>query len=122
MYGIELSLEEGTEIIAQYITSNLDDEDLSKIDVKRNGPENCEIVSEPITVTVAFTTVSMAAIVVICRLIERWIETRRQKESLRIIASVSLKNTEAGKILAQTVDKFSDVSINYKLLNKKDLS
>jgi uncharacterized protein YfeS len=118
MYKLRLNAGENTETLLQFITSELDDEILDEMEVQREYIGTSKLVSEPITAAVAFTTISVTGMIMIARLVERWLEAERQRKSLEILADTALKNTEAGKVLAGAVEKHSDVALKYELPNR----
>jgi hypothetical protein len=101
-----------TESLLQYITHELDDETLDKIEINRDVAKADNLATEPLTIaaTLALTT---TAIVVVARIIERWMEAQRQLVQLRIVAEGFDHSDEAGKVLAEVSKANSKVSIAY---------
>ncbi len=121
MFQIDIDAGELTEELVQYITGDLEDEVLDQIEVDRTGNPTVNLVSEPITVTVAITTISVASIVAVTRLIERWMENQKELETIKIAAATALKNTDAGEILAGIAKKHAEVALAYGLVTAQDV-
>lgn len=114
MASISISAGENTEDIIQYITQELSDEELDCIDVERDFEKVTGLASEPLTTT-AIVTLGSLSIISISRLIERWMENKRQTETLRIVAEGFNQSSEAGIALEKIAKKHSNVSLTYKL-------
>jgi len=99
-----------TEELAQFIAHGLDDETLDGIQFDRQLAETEGLASEPITMAVVLTLSPIAAAVVV-RLIERWLENRRQKGALRLVLEAFSKSDEAGKAVAQLAERHAKISI-----------
>lgn len=121
MFHINIEAGDLTEELVQYITGDLDDETLDQIEVKRRGNPTINLVSEPITVTVAITTISLAGIVAVTRLIERWMENQKELETIKITAATALKSTDAAEILAGIANKHAEVAVAYGLVTAQDV-
>ena len=93
------------------ILPGLDDTMLDQIQVKRKIEEPHGLAGEPVTIALCIASVSVAAIVAVTRIIEKVIESRQQKDHIRIIADVVEKSPEAARILEGLAKKYADVSI-----------
>jgi hypothetical protein len=101
--------------LVDFITNELDDEEIDSIVVDRKLAEPSDLANEPITLAVTLTTVGVTTIVVIARLIERWMETRRQTTMMKIVAEGFEKSDSAGKALAKIAERHSAISVAYRL-------
>ncbi len=101
-----------TEELAQFIAKALDDETLDGIQFDRELAENEGLASEPITTAVVLTLSSIAAAAVV-RLIERWLENKRQDSNLKLVLDAFFRSDEAGKAAAQLALRHADISITY---------
>lgn len=101
-----------TENLIQFVTNGLDDSTLDEIEITREVKKHLELMSEPITIAVNIA-LGTAAIASVTRLIERWLENQRQKDTLSIIANAP--SDEARKLLTALAEKHARVSVSYKL-------
>lgn len=114
MATLILDAGKSTEELVQFITNEMDDATLDKIEVQREvlKPEN--LATEPFTVT-ATLVLSTTLVITVGRIIERWLENRKQLDQLRIVADGFKSSDEAGKGLAQVSKAHAAVSIAYGL-------
>jgi hypothetical protein len=112
MTTLKIEAGDQTEDLIQYVTRRLDDATLDEIDINRELAKPSSLASEPITigVTVALGTAAIAAVT---RLVERWLESQRQLETLRIV--VDAPTDEAKKLLTGLAEKHAQVSLSYSL-------
>lgn len=112
MSTIELSADDHTEELVQYILNSIDESTLESMEVDRQIQRPQGLASEPVTIAVTLTlaTVGVSAVV---RLIERWMEHRRQMCALRIVASGFEVSEEAGKQLAKLAEAHAGVSVSF---------
>jgi hypothetical protein len=66
------------------------------------------LASEPVTAAVLIGLGS-AAVVSVGRIIERWIEKRRQAENLNLVLQAYRVSEEAGAVLAETAKRHAEV-------------
>ena len=118
-----LFLEAGknTEELLQFITSEIDDSTLDKIELHREVVKPDNLATEPLTIA-ATLALSTTLVITVGRIIERWLENRKQLDHLRIVADGFKESDEAGKGLAQVSKAHAAVSISYglpKIIQKK---
>jgi hypothetical protein len=107
-----------TEALLQFITSELDDATLDEIEIQRDGVKSDKLVTEPLTVA-ATLTLATTGVIVVARIIERWMENQKQNAQLRIVAEGFKQSDEAGKALAEVSKYYSKVSIAYGMPTPK---
>lgn len=101
---------EETESLINYIFKELPDEVIDEIDLDRIAPEGGGVARELVT-TGAILTFATALAVPIFRLIETWLEQRRQGEARKIIYQAAKENPDALKILAQLEKDHSNLVV-----------
>lgn len=114
MATLILEAGENTEELLQFITSEMDDATLDKIDVHRDVVKPDNLATEPLTIA-ATLTLSTTLVIIVGRIIERWLENQRQLDHLRIVAAGFKESDEAGNGLAQVSKAHAAVSISYGL-------
>lgn len=110
MATLVLSAGDRTESLAQFVTTQLDDATLDRLEIDREVASQAGLASEPVTiaVSIALGTVAISAIT---RLIERWMENQHQLHLLQIVADAETE--EERRQLASLSAKFSNVSLAY---------
>jgi hypothetical protein len=58
-------------------------------------------------------TLTPVAVIAVARLLEKWLEARRQREQMNLVIQAFGVSSEAGEALAQVAQKHSDVSISF---------
>ncbi len=111
MSTIRIEAGDQTEDLIQFVTKQLDDATLDEIEIKREVEWPSGLASEPITIAV--TMIGMTVIVEVTRLVERWLEKKRQIETLKIVASAP--TNEIAEQLTRLAEKHVQVSIKYEL-------
>jgi hypothetical protein len=111
-YGVE------TESLLKFVLDELDDTSIDAIEVDRKIDQPRGLASEPITLAVTITA-SSVLIVHVTRLIERWLETRRQEQAGILLIEAFKISNEAGQALKELGIKHTDVSIAYPLSQQK---
>ena len=101
-----------TEDLIQYITSELDDATLDQIEIHREVVKSGNLATEPLTAA-ALLTLATTTVVVVARIIERWLESQKQLEQLAIVAKGFKQSDQAGQALADVSKTFSKVSVAY---------
>lgn len=114
MNQLILSMNKGTEDLWQYILENISDSTLDEIEVERDIKDPSGLASEPVTAALILSLSSLTAAVIL-RLVERWMENKRQREQLEIVLQGFSISDEAGKAAASLAQKHADVSIKYGL-------
>jgi hypothetical protein len=109
-----LSSDELTEDLIRYFATELDDDTLDQMDVLRHLVRRDDLASEPVTACVLIG-LGGTAVVVVGRMIERWIEMRRQAEHLAVVVEGFRVSDEAGRTLADLAARHAEVSIEYTL-------
>jgi len=118
MPTIRIDAGDQTEDLLLFITSQLDDATLDEIDIQREGVKSDNLATEPFTAA-ATLALATTAIVSVSRIIERWLENRRQLEHLHIIANGFTKSDEAGRALSDVSKAHAKVSVAYGLQSRK---
>jgi hypothetical protein len=107
---ILLSAGEYSEDLIEYITDQLDDEALDTMDVYRELERQDDLAAEPITAAVL---IGVPSVIAVGRIIERWIEKRRQAENLKLVLKAYKISESAGKGAAEVAGRHSE--IDYQL-------
>lgn len=112
---------EYTEELLQYIFNEFSDNELDNITIERKYQEETSgYLGEPLT-TAALLGLSATAIIGVIRIIERWLEHKKQERQMHLVLEGFKQSDEAGKALTQLAKNNNKVSIEYKLSNKSDL-
>jgi hypothetical protein len=101
-----------TEDLLAFLTSELDDETLDAIEIERQGLKSDRLATEPVTIA-ATLTLATTAVVVVGRIIERWLENQRQLDQLRVVANGFDQSDVAGKTLAALGKANARVAVSY---------
>lgn len=121
MCNLRIEAGEDTEELLGFLTRSMDGQILDQTEIHRDFRPSTGLASEPITIG-AIITVSVALMPGIIRIIERWMENKRQLEAFRIIADTALKSTDAGKVLASVEATHAQVSVSYGLVELPEQS
>lgn len=118
----KLSLKCGTEteLLLRFITENLTDEQLDEVEVVREFDKVSGVGGEPLTVT-AILTLTPIITIAVTRLIERWIEARKQEKQMKLIIEGFGVSEEAGKQLAAVATNNTTVSYTQGFTKKQDI-
>jgi hypothetical protein len=109
-----LSANDSTEDLVSFLTSELSDAELDEIDVYRELKRRGDLASEPLTAAVLIG-VSGKLILTVGRIIERWLENRRQKEQIELTMIAFKESRRAGEAVSDIVRSNAGVSVEYKL-------
>lgn len=111
-----LYLEAGsrTEDLLTFITTELDDDVLDQVEIDRQGLKSDRLATEPVTIA-ATLTLATTTVVIVGRIIERWLENDRQLEQLRLVATGFERSDEAGRALAALGKENAKVAVTYAL-------
>lgn len=101
-----------TEDLLAFLTNELDNDTLDQIEIERQGLKSDKLATEPVTIA-ATLTLATTAVVVVGRIIERWLENQRQLEQLRVVATGFDRSDEAGKALAALGKENAKVAVTY---------
>jgi hypothetical protein len=112
MAQIKLMAGDDTEDLISFVANELPPELLDAMEIERIHAEDIQVASEPITVGALISLTSVAAIAV-TRLLEKWIENRREREHMNLVVRAFGVSDEAGRALAELARKHADVSISY---------
>lgn len=117
----KLYLEAGrdTRDLVTFITSNLSDDLLDYIEVQEVNRQDA-LASEPFMVA-AFVTLGTSSVYAVTRLIEKWIELRRQAKARHDITTAWEKDPKLGMELARLEKKFSGVAVKQGMPDAKML-
>jgi hypothetical protein len=99
-----------TEDLVSYVTEQLDDETLDQIEVGRELDRPDDFASEPITISVILIFTTTAAVIEVGRMVERWIEKKRQEGQVNLLIKAYTVSTEAGEAVEKAVAKHSEVA------------
>jgi len=110
-----------TEDLLQFVTSNIDDETLDQIDVRRELAPPSGVISEPITTAVTLQ-LGAVAVIAVARLIERWLEMRDQEMQRRVVLEAYQVSHEAGQALEALAAKHTEVMLRRDLPNPGAIS
>jgi hypothetical protein len=116
---VRFTLEAGedTSDLDQFVFQQADLPPIDELVVKREFSRPDGLASEPITVTVIIGAAATTA-VVIGRIVERWLENRRQREAVRVIVEVARELPELAEQLIKLEREHSRVSVSYRLMAK----
>lgn len=115
---IEIEFGEDTEALGQQIISDIADEALDAISIRRVVSDAIDLASEPTTIMIAFTGLS---IVHICACISRYLEGKRQKTSAEMVLRAYTTNNECGEAMVRLQSKHADL-IRYSPLPAPSLA
>jgi hypothetical protein len=104
-----LNAGEETEDLLEFITRQLDDKELDELHFERIHPDQ-SLASEPITIA-AVCTLSATVAYSVTRLLEKWLETRRQREVRRDLLIFWEKDPALGKKLCDLERVHSSVVV-----------
>lgn len=108
-----------TEKVLKSILKEIDDDMLDEIAIDRKIETPEGLASEPITIAVTVTA-SSVLIIHITRLIERWLESRRQADARKMLITASNISKEALEAMKELEEKHADVAISYQLSKQSD--
>lgn len=111
---LALAAGELSEDLIRFVTAELDDEVLDEVDVYRVLDRQDDLASEPITIAVVLG-LGTAATYSVGRIVERWIEKKRQHENIELVIEAYKVAPEAGRIVADLARNHSEVSVAYPL-------
>lgn len=120
MEKISLKCGSDTESLIRYIAENLSDEQLDAIEIdKELGPVS-GVAAEPITIGALITLTPIITIQIV-RLIERWLENKRQDAHNKLMIGIAGKVSEDSmKALVELITSNNRVSLNNTLTKKTD--
>lgn len=97
---LELSAGDMTEELAAFITESLSDEEIDQIEVARSFKREENLVAEPVTIAVTMTIAPLLTYVVL-RIIERYMETKKQEHHIELLAALPVERQAAVLELAK---------------------
>ncbi len=107
-----ISFGEETETLLQELLDEIDDDMLDNLSIDRKLKESEGLAGEPIT-TGAIITAGTVVLSAILRLIERYLEEKRQHRDMKIVAEGFKTHPDLGAMLADIAKKNADVSISH---------
>ena len=107
---LQLSAEDETEDMINFVFRELPDEIVDQIELERLSPEGGGVARELIT-TAAILTFSSTLALPVFRLIEKWMENKREERSLELIYRAAQENPSVVKILADLEKHHADVAV-----------
>lgn len=113
---IKIEAGEQTEDLLQFVLSQIDDQMLDTIEIDREVAPQSGLASEPITTTILLTLAS-TAVIAISRLIERWMEERRQLREISVVAEGFSQSSEEGRALTELARSHSQVMVSFGALS-----
>src|SRR4051794_6591778 len=108
-----LSAGEHTEELARFITEGLSDDELDQVDVWRDIERRDDLAAEPLTVALLIGVGGTVAVTV-GRIIERWLENRRQRQQVELAITAYGVSNEAGKEVVGLLRAHARVSLKYE--------
>lgn len=114
--GCRLEITAGTltDDLAAFVTTELPDSVLDAVEVDRVLDRPDGLASEPITIGLILT-LGTAAVIQVGRILERWIEQRRQVEQLELVIRAHGVSSAAGDAIERVVTAHADVAKLYVL-------
>jgi len=117
MGTLKIEFGEETESLLEFVLAEFDDEELDIIQVERETVEGEGLASEPTTVLAVIGLTSVVAIGV-CRLIERYLEEKRQRENIKLVLVAYGVSNEAGMAVARIAESHANVAVSFGELPK----
>ena len=114
MSKISLEAGEHTEELLQFILDEVGDEALDDIDVDRTLVESPGLAGEAVTAAVILGLAVPATIGVV-RIVERWLEKKRQEDNLVLVLKGFEVSKEAGVAMAGLAGTHAKVAVEYSL-------
>lgn len=111
---LTLAAGELSEDLISFVAAELDDEMLDGVDIYRVMERRDDLASEPITIAIV-CGLGATAIVAVGRIIERWLENKRQRETIELTIHAYKISAEAAQIIAGIALKHAEVSVSYSL-------
>ncbi|HEX8246039.1 MAG TPA: hypothetical protein VF541_21165 [Longimicrobium sp.] len=112
----EVRIEAGkqTEELIQFILDELG-ETADEVDIERQHAAAHGLASEPITTSFVIGGLGFAGIVALGRIIEKWMENRREQEAMKFTLIGFSKSESAGNALAEIAKKHADIAVEQGL-------
>jgi hypothetical protein len=112
--GPTIRIEAGgqTEELIQFMLDELGDEG-DDIDVEREHAPANGVASEPITTAFVVGGLGFVGIITLGRVIEKWLENRRQKDALVLVLLGFSVSDEAGKAIAELAAKHKGIAVKH---------
>jgi hypothetical protein len=101
-----------TEELWQFIIENLNDSELDAIDVEREYAPAEGLANEPITTAIVLT-LSTTALLTLGRIIEKWIENKRQEQHIRAVLKGFKESDDAGRAMLELAKRHGNISITF---------
>ncbi|CAM1345509.1 hypothetical protein [Tenacibaculum amylolyticum] len=111
---------EETEDLIQFLLNELSDAEIDNLEIDRKYDETQSYAGEPLT-TAALLGLATTATIGIIRIIERWLEYKKQERQIILVIEGFKQSDEAGKAVSKLAENNNKVSIEYKLTKKSDL-
>jgi len=112
MSTLKLSYDDQTEELLKFILDQLDETALDSIEVDREFSEPEGLASEPITVGVILT-LSPVIIVTVGRLVERWMENKRQEKQIEELRKAFAESNKTGRAIQELMISQNTVSATF---------
>ncbi|WP_299636339.1 hypothetical protein [uncultured Ruegeria sp.] len=112
-FAIEVSAGTETDELISYIFNEMTDDEADAVDVERVSDHSGDIAFEPVSATAIFAVTSATAFLVL-RLIEQWVEGRRQDKQIEALvrASQTGVSDDVVKALTELSKKHADISVS----------
>jgi hypothetical protein len=122
MKNITLTIEAGskTEQLWKEIHNSLSDDLLDSVGVERTHAPGEGSANEPVTIAVTLAIPTIAITVGIVRIIEKWLENKRQEGQLTLLIEGASSAPEAVEDLRRLAEKHSEVSLKIKPATARD--
>lgn len=115
MGQIEILGGEQTEKLLIRILDGIENESPNtEIEIRRTLQPGIGLGGEPLTMG-AVILIAGSAIPLVARIIERWIESSRQKTHLELVVKGFEHSSEAGQALTRLAENHKDVAVSYTL-------
>ena len=108
--NIQVNAGAETESLLAMITEELSDEDLDTIEVAPSMEELEGLATEPVTIA-AVITASGAVVATIATLVAKWLEARRQTETIELVLQGYRESPEAGDAILKLATVHAGVRV-----------
>jgi hypothetical protein len=108
-----------TEDLVSFVTATLADDVLDAVDVGRELDRQNNFASEPITIA-AILICTTSAVIEIGRIVETWLENKREDDQTRLVIEAYTASPEAGAAVERAVTGHAKVAETRKLPQHPD--
>lgn len=104
--------------ILQYVMDRVSDEEIDQLELERVAGAASGIAYEPVTIAAIIAASTPVALAVL-RLIERYLQGREHRDTLRIVSSSAHDNPQISRELASLAKSYAGVEIKQGLISMK---